>query len=109
VALSVVYSRDSKHAAIGLMRSVASEVAGSGVTANAVCPSFVRTDMTRASVARIVEKTGRSEQEAQHALAFRLRHLSVRKLLRDLNRPPVPLVGQQIPDLPQRVSAYPSS
>ena len=33
----------SKHAAVGLMRAVAAEVAGTGVTANAVCPAFVRT------------------------------------------------------------------
>ena len=44
----------SKHAAVGLMRAVAAEVAGTGVTANAVCPAFVRTDMTRRSVERIV-------------------------------------------------------
>ena len=34
----------SKHAAVGLMRAVAAEVAGTGVTANAVCPAFVDTD-----------------------------------------------------------------
>jgi NAD(P)-dependent dehydrogenase (short-subunit alcohol dehydrogenase family) len=59
----------SKHAAVGLMRAVAAEVAGSGVTANAVCPGFVRTDMTVASVQRIVATTGRSEVEAEAALA----------------------------------------
>jgi NAD(P)-dependent dehydrogenase (short-subunit alcohol dehydrogenase family) len=59
----------SKHAAVGLMRAVAAEVAGTGVTANAVCPAFVRTDMTRASVARIVARTGRTEEEAEGALA----------------------------------------
>jgi NAD(P)-dependent dehydrogenase (short-subunit alcohol dehydrogenase family) len=59
----------SKHAAVGLMRAVAAEVAGSGVTANAVCPGFVRTDMTAASVQRIVATTGRSEVEAEAALA----------------------------------------
>lgn len=58
----------SKHAAVGLMRAVAAEVAGSGVTANAVCPSFVRTDMTRRSVARIAAATGRSEAEGEAAL-----------------------------------------
>jgi NAD(P)-dependent dehydrogenase (short-subunit alcohol dehydrogenase family) len=58
----------SKHAAVGLMRAVASEVAGTGVTANAVCPAFVDTEMTRTSVARIVEATGRSEREATAAL-----------------------------------------
>jgi NAD(P)-dependent dehydrogenase (short-subunit alcohol dehydrogenase family) len=59
----------SKHAAVGLMRAVAAEVAGTGVTANAVCPTFVRTDMTSESVGRIVERTGRSESEAEAALA----------------------------------------
>ena len=59
----------SKHAAVGLMRAVAAEVAGTGVTANAVCPTFVRTDMTGESVRRIVERTGRSEAEAEAALA----------------------------------------
>jgi NAD(P)-dependent dehydrogenase (short-subunit alcohol dehydrogenase family) len=59
----------SKHAAVGLMRAVAAEVAGTGVTVNAVCPGFVRTDMTAASVQRIVATTGRSDTEAEAALA----------------------------------------
>jgi NAD(P)-dependent dehydrogenase (short-subunit alcohol dehydrogenase family) len=59
----------SKHAAVGLMRAVAAEVAGTGVTANAVCPGFVRTDMTAASVERIVATTGRTESEAEAAIA----------------------------------------
>jgi NAD(P)-dependent dehydrogenase (short-subunit alcohol dehydrogenase family) len=59
----------SKHAAVGLMRAVAAEVAGTGVTSNAVCPTFVRTDMTSESVRRIVERTERSESEAEAALA----------------------------------------
>jgi NAD(P)-dependent dehydrogenase (short-subunit alcohol dehydrogenase family) len=59
----------SKHAAVGLMRAVAAEVAGTGVTANAVCPAFVRTDMTRRSVERIAAATGRAEGEAETALA----------------------------------------
>lgn len=59
----------SKHAAAGLMRAVAAELAGTGVTANAVCPAFVRTDMTASSVARIQERTGRSVDDAESALA----------------------------------------
>jgi NAD(P)-dependent dehydrogenase (short-subunit alcohol dehydrogenase family) len=59
----------SKHAAVGLMRAVAAEVAGTGVTANAVCPAFVRTEMTDRSIARIVSATGRDEDEAEAALA----------------------------------------
>ncbi|MEV5719700.1 SDR family oxidoreductase [Amycolatopsis mediterranei] len=59
----------SKHAAVGFMRAVAAELAGTGVTANAVCPAFVRTDMTATSVARIVSRSGRSSSEAEAALA----------------------------------------
>jgi NAD(P)-dependent dehydrogenase (short-subunit alcohol dehydrogenase family) len=58
----------SKHAAIGLMRAAAAEAAGTGVTANAVCPAWVDTDMTRRTVGNIVEKTGRSAEEAEASI-----------------------------------------
>lgn len=58
----------SKHAAVGLMRATAAEVAGTGVTANAVCPTWVQTEMTERTVANIVEKTGRSADEAEASL-----------------------------------------
>lgn len=58
----------SKHAAIGLMRATAAEVAGTGVTANAVCPAWVRTDMTTRTVENIVEKTGRTAEDAEAEL-----------------------------------------
>jgi NAD(P)-dependent dehydrogenase (short-subunit alcohol dehydrogenase family) len=58
----------SKHAVIGFMRSVAAEVAGTGVTANCVCPSFVRSEMTQRSVAAIVARTGRTPEQAEAAL-----------------------------------------
>ena len=58
----------SKHAAVGLMRAVAAELAGTGVTANAVCPTYVDTPMTDRSVAAIASRTGRSEADARAAL-----------------------------------------
>jgi NAD(P)-dependent dehydrogenase (short-subunit alcohol dehydrogenase family) len=57
----------SKHAVVGFTRSVAAEVAGTGVTVNAVCPGYVDTDMTRESVARIAAKTKMSPEAALRA------------------------------------------
>ena len=59
----------SKHAVLGLMRVVAREVEGSGVTANSVCPTFVRTEMTEKSVLKIVQLTGCTPLEAEQTLA----------------------------------------
>lgn len=58
----------SKHAAVGLMRAVAAELRGTGVTANTVCPAYVRTGMTERTVANIVRRTGRTHDEAEAAL-----------------------------------------
>jgi NAD(P)-dependent dehydrogenase (short-subunit alcohol dehydrogenase family) len=49
----------SKHAAVGLMRTAAAELAGTTKTANAVCPGYVRTDMTERTIANIEARTGR--------------------------------------------------
>jgi NAD(P)-dependent dehydrogenase (short-subunit alcohol dehydrogenase family) len=54
----------SKHGVLGLVRSAAAELARKGVTVNAVCPGYVDTPMTDATVQGIVEKTGRTEEEA---------------------------------------------
>ncbi|WP_027052570.1 SDR family NAD(P)-dependent oxidoreductase [Mesorhizobium erdmanii] len=59
----------AKHGVVGLMRALAAETAKSGVTVNAVCPGFVETDMLEESIQRIVEKTGRSADEARASLA----------------------------------------
>jgi len=55
----------AKHGVIGLMRALAAETAKSGVTVNAVCPGYVETEMLDHAVSTIVDKTGRSVEEAR--------------------------------------------
>lgn len=59
----------SKHGLLGFTRALALEVARKGITVNAVCPSFVNTDMAHAAARNIAEKTGRSVDEALDTLA----------------------------------------
>ncbi|RUW62751.1 SDR family NAD(P)-dependent oxidoreductase [Mesorhizobium sp. M7A.F.Ca.US.008.03.1.1] len=59
----------AKHGVVGLMRALAAETAKSGVTVNAVCPGFVETEMLEDSIQRIIEKTGRSVEQARSSLA----------------------------------------
>jgi len=50
------------------MRATAAELGGTGVTANAVCPAYVDTEMTKRTVENIMDKTGRTAAESQAAL-----------------------------------------
>jgi 3-hydroxybutyrate dehydrogenase len=59
----------SKHAVVGLTRALAEDLAGRGVTVNAVCPGFMDTPMTDRTVATIVAKTGREAGAVRAFLA----------------------------------------
>jgi NAD(P)-dependent dehydrogenase (short-subunit alcohol dehydrogenase family) len=54
----------AKHGVLGLVRSLALEVAREGITCNAVCPGFVDTPLTDASVAGLAARLDIGPDEA---------------------------------------------
>lgn len=58
----------SKHGVLGLTRSLATEMLPYNITVNAICPGYVDTPMTDASVNNIMTRTGLDEEKARAAL-----------------------------------------
>ncbi|ANN79589.1 SDR family NAD(P)-dependent oxidoreductase [Bordetella flabilis] len=61
----------AKHGLVGLTRSLALEMAGKGITVNAVCPGYTDTDIVQDAVRNIVAKTGMDADQARARLAQR--------------------------------------
>ena len=59
----------AKHGVVGLVRAVALEVAGRGITANAICPGYIDTDMTEGVIGTIIAKTGKTHAAALASLS----------------------------------------
>ena len=57
----------AKHGVLGWIKTLALELAKTGVTANAICPGFTDTPLIDASIDKIVAKTGRSTEDAKKA------------------------------------------
>lgn len=59
----------SKHAVLGMVRSLALEVARHGITVNAVSPGFTDTDLVAGAVDRLQDKGGLDRDSAKAKLA----------------------------------------
>jgi NAD(P)-dependent dehydrogenase (short-subunit alcohol dehydrogenase family) len=55
----------AKHGVLGLVRSLAIEVARDGITCNAVCPGFVDTDMGQGAVTNVMAKLDLPRDKAE--------------------------------------------
>lgn len=59
----------AKHGVLGMVRSLALELAKTGVTANAICPGYTDTPMLRGAIEAVAARIGRSAVDAADTFA----------------------------------------
>jgi 3-hydroxybutyrate dehydrogenase len=59
----------AKHGLVGLTKALALELATKNITVNAVCPGYTETDIVQEAIVNIMQKTGRTEEQARAELA----------------------------------------
>ena len=60
----------SKHGVLGLTRTLAAEVAGDGITVNAICPGHVKSNMNDRRIAYDAKRLGRDLAEHEQTLSL---------------------------------------
>lgn len=64
----------SKHGVIGLTRVISEEFMHKGITANAICPGYVRTPIVERNTELIMNRSGLSRAEAEASMSSTNRH-----------------------------------
>jgi len=64
----------SKHGLVGLVRGLSEDLAGSGVTCNALCPAYAKTDIVTSNATLISQRAGISEEQAMQIMLSANRH-----------------------------------
>ncbi|QNR96029.1 3-hydroxybutyrate dehydrogenase [Stenotrophomonas sp. 169] len=58
----------AKHGVLGFTKATALETAGTGITANAICPGWVRTALVEQQITALAEREGVDQESAARAL-----------------------------------------